>query len=186
MLGNHLTHDTLTQPTGSGDPANLIGGGRWAHVRIQSTPGGGDQVHRDRGLVARVRFLEGRDPCLRGLHQGGVERAIIGAGRAGEFVAVKRRVARRARRGETPPEIFRVVEGLPNEGRADGLSVPDDKTAIGLPWKDDLGNTRHDQRVDQPGEYGENAQRHQGRAQLGSHGTVSSPRPGAAPPGSCQ
>src|SRR4029077_12769214 len=61
-------------------------------------------------------------------------------------------------------EVFRVGEVLPDQPGADQLAVLDDQAAVGLVVKDDLGDARDDERIDQSGDNRDH-QRQASRAQ---------------------
>src|SRR5262249_7757513 len=77
VLGSHLAHCLLAQPTGSGNAPHLIFGSRGADVGIKATGGGGDQVDWDGGRVVRVRLLERLHTPLDGLEQRWIEWSIV-------------------------------------------------------------------------------------------------------------
>src|SRR5713101_3514400 len=129
VLIDEGTHSVRRELALSGYPRHLVEGRGRADVGIESATRRGHEIDGHRSGVPRVGRVEGVHAPLQSGDQRRVRRAQVRAGRRGRLVA------ERARGGRPAPEVLRLVEGLPDEGRAQHLPVLDDQAPVGLGGK---------------------------------------------------
>src|SRR6476660_11834 len=95
-------------------------------MRIESTAGSSDKVHRDGKSVIRVSRFKRIDTRLNHINQSRIERAIVRARGTGQRFSIEGIVWKVSGCRETAPEIFRVVKLLTNQFRAIGFAINHD------------------------------------------------------------
>ena len=130
--GDDGAHGVRGHAPGGRDPGHLVVGRGRADVRIEAGGRGRDQVDRDRARC-RWRPAAGRPaPVMRSMRA-----LLVGpeVGPGARRAVVAGRVAASAGRRGPAPEVLRLVEGLADQARADGLAVDGDERAVGLAGK---------------------------------------------------
>ncbi len=126
----------LTQATCFCHARDLVEGCGDTDVRVKTRARGGNQIHRDGLGVGRIGGFQCGDAGFDRLQQGRVGRAEVGPGGSRGVIRI------RSGGRKASPEIFRVVERLADQTRANSLAISDDQAAIGLTGKNEFERSR--------------------------------------------
>ena len=146
----------LRQAARLGDPGNLEQSGGRRNVGIEPARRGGDEI--DRNLGGRIRRRQqSRTSAAYPLDQRFRRRTIVRARRIARIIGRGHGFGRIIRigvgRGGRPSmKIVIAREILPDQFRADDLSVAFDQTALGLIGEKEAGQSRHRERIGKPGQ----------------------------------